>query len=77
MYDLRDGLTKQLVHARGKYEEQIAKLESQRKDIDESIKLLRTGLEFVDGELTKRKGAGECAKAAKSPKITSAEQPQA
>jgi DNA-binding transcriptional MerR regulator len=77
MYDLRDGLTKQLVHARGKYEEQIAKLESQRKDIDESIKLLRTGLEFVDGELAKRKGAGECAKAAKSPKITSAEQPQA
>jgi DNA-binding transcriptional MerR regulator len=61
LYDLRDGLSKQLVHARGKYEEQIRKLESQRKDIDESIKLLRHGIGFVDGELTKRKSAKDCA----------------
>jgi|GEM_PF-799236 len=54
MYDLRDGLTKQLEHARGKYEAQIAKLEAQRDDIDESIQLLKNGIAFVDGELAER-----------------------
>jgi len=54
LYDLRDGLTKQLEHARGKYVAQIEKLEAQRKDIDESISLLRHGINFVDGELANR-----------------------
>ncbi|MGD1934718.1 MAG: MerR family DNA-binding transcriptional regulator [Candidatus Phaeomarinobacter sp.] len=54
LYDLRDGLTKQLEHARGKYVAQIEKLEAQRKDIDESISLLRHGIDFVDGELAQR-----------------------
>lgn len=54
LYDLRDGFTKQLELAREKYRAQIAKLEAQRQDIDESITLLRNGIEFVEGELANR-----------------------
>lgn len=54
LYDLRDGFTKQLVLAREKYAAQIEKLEAQRRDIDESIELLRSGIEFVEGELANR-----------------------
>lgn len=64
MYDLRDGLSKQLEHARGKYEAQIRKLEAQRQDIDESISLLQDGIAFVDGELaTRSQSAKDCASA--------------
>ncbi len=57
LYDLRDGFTKQLELAHGKYASQIEKLEAQRKDIDESIELLRNGMQFVEGELAKRSSA--------------------
>ena len=57
LYDLRDGFTKQLELARGKYAAQIEKLKAQRQDIDESISHLQNGIEFVEGELSKRAAA--------------------
>jgi DNA-binding transcriptional MerR regulator len=57
LYDLRDGFTKQLELARGKYAAQIEKLKAQRKDIDESISHLQNGIAFVEGELSKRAAA--------------------
>ena len=57
LYDLRDGFTRQLELAREKYRAQIAKLEAQRQDIDESIDLLKNGIAFVETELTTRSRA--------------------
>ena len=54
LYDLRDGFSRQLELAREKFASQIDKLTAQRRDIDASIRLLKDGVAFVEGELATR-----------------------
>ncbi len=54
LYDLGDGGTSQLIHAREKFSERIALLERQKADIEESLADLRLGLTMIKNKLTER-----------------------
>lgn len=58
LYDLRDGQVTQLRVALGRFNEQIAILEDQRKDIEQAIEELSRTVEIVSGML-KQKEAEE------------------
>lgn len=59
LYDLRDGQVTQLRVALSRFNEQIAVLESQRKDIEQAIEELSRTVEVVSGMLKQKEDAGE------------------
>ena len=54
LYDLRDGHTAQLQLALSKFQEQIALLELQKRDIEQAIDELKRTVEIVSGMLKAR-----------------------
>lgn len=54
LYDLRDGQVTQLRVALGRFNEQIAILEDQRKDIEQAIEELSRTVEIVSGMLKQK-----------------------
>lgn len=59
LYDLRDGQVTQLRVALNKFNEQIAVLEVQRKDIEQAIEELSRTVEIVSGMLKHKEAEGE------------------
>ncbi|SON58329.1 Mercuric resistance operon regulatory protein [Hartmannibacter diazotrophicus] len=58
LYDLRDGQVVQLKTALGKFNEQIAILERQKKDIEQALAELRRTVSVVGGLLKEKEQAG-------------------
>jgi DNA-binding transcriptional MerR regulator len=58
LYDLRDGQVGQLRVALGRFNEQIAVLEQQKKDIEQALAELRRTTAVVSGLLKEREAAG-------------------
>ncbi len=58
LYDLRDGQETQLRHAVAKFDERIAALEAQRRDIDLAIDELRDGQITLKELLAEKQGRG-------------------
>ncbi|PLX37507.1 MAG: transcriptional regulator [Hyphomicrobiales bacterium] len=54
LYDLRDGQVTQMRVALGKFHEQIAVLEEQKKDIEQAVDELRRTVEIVSGILREK-----------------------
>lgn len=59
LYDLRDGQVAQLRTALGRFNEQIAVLERQRKDIEQALAELRRTTAVVSGLLKEKEAAGQ------------------
>ncbi|NBN64272.1 MerR family transcriptional regulator [Microvirga tunisiensis] len=59
LYDLRDGQVTQLRVALSRFNEQIAVLVNQRKDIDQAIEELSRTVEIVSGMLKHKEAEGE------------------
>jgi DNA-binding transcriptional MerR regulator len=59
LYDLGDGGTSQLVHARAKFAERIALLERQKTDIEESLAELKLGVTMIENKLAEREPSRE------------------
>ncbi|WP_346899343.1 MerR family DNA-binding transcriptional regulator [uncultured Roseibium sp.] len=59
LYDLRDGQVTQLRVALSRFNEQIAILEVQRKDIEQAIEELSRTVEIVSGMLKQKEAEGE------------------
>ncbi|NWG45263.1 MAG: MerR family DNA-binding transcriptional regulator [Alphaproteobacteria bacterium] len=55
LYDLEDGQETQLRTALGKFRAQIAALEAQRRDIEESIAELHRACDFIETSLSERR----------------------
>lgn len=58
LYDLGDGGVTQMKVARGKYREQIARLRSQKRDIDTAINELERAITVIDRQLAVKETAG-------------------
>ncbi len=58
LYDLRDGQVGQLRTALSRFNEQIAVLERQKKDIEQALQELRRTTAVVSGLLKEKEGAG-------------------
>ncbi len=59
LYDLRDGQVTQLRVALGRFNEQIAVLEQQKKDIEQALAELRRTTSVVSGLLKEKESAGQ------------------
>ena len=59
LYDLRDGQVTQLRVALSRFNDQIAVLEDQRKDIEQAIEELSRTVEIVSGMLKQKEGEAE------------------
>ncbi|WP_181701710.1 MerR family transcriptional regulator [Chthonobacter albigriseus] len=59
LYDLRDGQVTQLKVALNKFNEQIAVLEQQKKDIEQALAELRRTTSVVSGLLKEKEAAGQ------------------
>ncbi|BBE72683.1 mercuric resistance operon regulatory protein [Pleomorphomonas sp. SM30] len=59
LYDLRDGQVTQLKVALGRFNEQIAVLEQQKKDIEQALGELRRTTSVVAGLLKEKEAAGQ------------------
>ncbi len=58
LYDLRDGQAAQITHALGKFEQRIAVLEAQRRDIDDALGELKAARDAARARLTALEGDG-------------------
>jgi DNA-binding transcriptional MerR regulator len=59
LYDLRDGQVAQLRTALGRFNEQVAVLERQKKDIEQAIAELRRTTAVVSGLLKEKEASGQ------------------
>lgn len=59
LYDLRDGQVTQLKVALGRFNEQIAVLEQQKKDIEQALAELRRTTSVVSGLLKEKEASGQ------------------
>ena len=59
LYDLRDGQVTQLKVALGRFNEQIAVLERQKKDIEQALSELRRTTSVVNGLLKEKEASGQ------------------
>ena len=59
LYDLRDGQVTQLKVAVNRFNEQIAVLEQQKKDIEQALAELRRTTSVVNGLLKETEAAGQ------------------
>jgi DNA-binding transcriptional MerR regulator len=59
LYDLRDGQVTQLKVAVNRFNEQIAVLEQQKKDIEQALAELRRTTSVVNGLLKEKEAAGQ------------------